>query len=303
MELELNQTKQGNNRTLLSHKMTNEPIATVDHYKWGAEVEWHPDFKLLHPVLHDNLIHNSYRTGSNIAGGRPLYRNVQDAAKSVQKRAKEVYDDKLRPDPVKTSYVGISDQKNSYGHDSKLHHWNVHDDETGEVIGRISSRETPDKIQGNSTATGKIFKQYVDKHGISDEVLTAANKKHPGESLENIMHRMRYIQDNKGKEPRFIGDVSSRQASNNIYKTKLQPEEASNAYEEVLKKKLGDKFTFTRHSPTTFMAHKPAEDENSSSETHHIISLPGELHHVVSTADHPNHPGAKKNSNIIESKS
>ena len=302
MDVEIKQEKNNDGSVTLSHKLTNEPIAIVRPAKRGykknsVDVEWHPDFKLIHN-LGSSLLHGNYSGGER---GAAHHESLSSASARVSGIAQSIYNEQLKPDPVKTSYAGEDVEKDNYGTERKIHKWNVHDDD-GEIIGKIHSYEGPNTIHANQQVSGKLFQDYANKHNISSDVIESANKKHSGNTLEHIMNRFRYIQDKKGKEPRFIGTERSKDASNDVYKTKLQPEEASKAYEDVLKKKLGERFTFTRHSPTAFMAHKPASGVYDSSETHHIISMPGELHHVVSRADHPEYSGAKKNTNIIESK-
>jgi hypothetical protein len=107
--------------------------------------------------------------------------------------------------------------------------------------------------------------------------------------------------DNREKEPRFIGTTKSKSAEMNVFKTKMNPEDASKSYEDHLKTKLGSGFTFARHSPTAFSAHKAAQSEYDSGYTHHIVSVPGEIHHMSATTSHPDYQYGEKNKQVVES--
>jgi hypothetical protein len=175
----------------------------------------------------------------------------------------------------------------------------MHDDD-GEHIGNVTSKQGPDTIHKDTPVRITWKKEYLDKNSVPDPVKEAAAKKHPGDNLNTTLKRVKYILDNKSKEPRFIGTQSADRAGVNLFKTKLDPEEASTAYEEHLRKKLTPSHIFTRHSPTSFSIIKPAEGRYDNSTQHHVISMPGELHHITASVSHPEYSG-KKNSEIVES--
>lgn len=302
MDFDTKTEKQADGTTVVSHKLTGMPIAIVrpDGYKKnGVKVEWHPDFKLLHPEIDSNLLTRNYSSLSS-KYDRNSHDSLSSAVSSSGNKAKNIINGNYEKDPVKTEYEGESPNVTP-GEENYKHKYRLFDDE-GERIGSIRSVHAPHEIHPDSPARLKLLKGYVEENGISKDTLESSQKKHPGSSLQNVMNRARYVLDNKHKEPRFIGTTKAKEAESNNYKTKLEPEEASKAYEDVLRKKLGDKFEFTRHSPTAFMAHKPADSIYGSSETHHVISLPGELQHIKSHTDHPNYEYATKNTNVVESK-
>ena len=141
----------------------------------------------------------------------------------------------------------------------------------------------------------------MEKNPISDAVKESATKKHGKTDLDSSMHRLRYMIDNRDKEPRFIGTTKSKSAEMNVFKTKMNPEDASKAYEEHLKSTFDSRYTFARHSPTVFSVHKQAVSEYDTSTTHHIISVPGEIHHMSATTSHPSYQYGEKNKQIVES--
>ena len=285
---------------LLKHKETNEPIAILNpahSYGRGKAVnaEWHPDFKLTHPEINDNILHH------NITGNQ--YRDYDynkfdnlDAAKNrIGFLAKQFKTGEYKKDPVKVKYRG--EEKEG---DTTKHIYDMYDDE-GNQFGHISAKRGPDSIHPNADAIAHWNDDYRKNFNISDATKEAAQKKHGGNQLESVLRRARYLLDNKDKEPRFIGTQQSNKAVTNVYKTKLQPEEASKAYEDALRKSKGEEYQFTRHSPTAFTMHRPARSVHDSSENHTITSFPGELHHTAYVLDHPDYQYGKKNTNIVES--
>lgn len=295
MEYELTAHKLDNNTHLVKNKHTNEPIAILKkqggYSKNEVTAEWHPDYKLLHPETHENLLTRNFaKPFDSVAAA------VNSLTYSSEKYAKG---DEPTHDPVKTVYAGEFDSKNQYDEPTVAHKWHVHDDD-GKHIASITSFHGPNEIHKDSHVNVGWVKSFSD--AVPESVKEASAKKYAEKNLEHALHRIRYQIDNKGKEPRFIGSQASKSSSNKTFKTKLSPDEASNAYEEHLKKKLGTDAVFTRHSPTVFSVHKPATSVYSSAEQHHVISMPGELHHVQSSFDHPEYmSSSNKNSQIIES--
>lgn len=294
MEYELTSQKLDNNTHLVKNKHTNEPVAILKKRGgYGKEVtaEWHPDYKLLHPETHENLLTRNFAKPYDSVTAA-----VSNLTYSTQKYA---YGNEPVHDPVKTRYAGDFDSKNQYDEPKKAHKWHVLDDD-GKHIASITSFHGPNQLHKDSAVNVAWVKTFSDS--VPESVKEAAAKKYSGQHLEPTLHRIRYQLDNKGKEPRFIGSQASKSSSNKTFKTKLSPDEASNAYEEHLKTKLGSDAVFTRHSPTVFSVYKPAASVYNSAEQHHVISMPGELHHVHSSFDHPEYmSSSNKNSQIIES--
>ena len=295
MEYELTSQKIDDNTSLVKNKHTNEPVAVLTKSKNSyprnqVSAQWHPDFKLLHPEAHENLTTRNF--------GKPFDSASDAVAQLTNKSRPYVTGSKTPKDPVKTEYQGTVPAKNSYGEDTTLHKWHIHDDD-GKVIGSITSSHGPDTIHSESPV--KIGITSSTMASIPDSVKEAAGKKYPSESLSHGMARFRYMLDNKGKEPRFIGTQASKDSRADIFKTKLNPEESSKAYEDHLRTIHKDGYTFTRHSPVSFSAFKPANSVYGEAHQHHVISMPGEVHHIYSRMSHPDYASGTRNSQIIES--
>jgi hypothetical protein len=215
------------------------------------------------------------------------------------KSAKFARGEGVDQDPIKTHYIGTEEQNDGYGGKKVAHKWHMFDGE--DQIGTMSSFDDPNKIHRGSTVKMTWNKEYLEKKPISDAVKESATKKHGKTDLESSMHRLRYMIDNREKEPRFIGTTKSKSAEMNVFKTKMNPEDASKAYEEHLKSTFDSRYTFARHSPTVFSVHKQAVSEYDNSTTHHIISVPGEIHHMSATTSHPSYQYGEKNTQIVES--
>lgn len=293
MEYDLVSQKLDQNNHLVKNKVTNEPVAFLEKRasryggKGTVHATWHPDYKLLHPEIHDNLITRNFE--------KP-YESVTDAVSGITYKTRpHAYGRNVPKDPIKTKYIGVAERGGE-----TAHNWSMHDD-NGEHIGNLTSAHGPEEIHRESPVKVTWKKEYLDKNTIPDSVKEAAAKKHTGDKLESTLSRVRYMLDNKNKEPRFIGTQTSDKSEIKMFKTKLAPEDASAAYEEHLQKKLGRSYKFTRHSPTSFSAVKPADSIYSNTSHHHIISLPGELHHITSHTSHPEYYSAKKNAEIVES--
>lgn len=295
MEYELTSQKIDDNTNLVKNKHTNEPVAILTKVKNSyprnkVSAEWHPDFKLLHPEAHENLISRNFTKH---------FDSASDAVFQLDNKSRPyITGSNIPKDPVKTEYQGTVPAKTSHGEDTTAHKWHIHDDD-GKVIGSITSSQGPDKIHSESPV--KIGITSSTMASIPDSVKEAAGKKYPSDSLAHGMARFRYMLDNKGKEPRFIGTQASKDSRVNVFKTKLNPEDASKAYEDHLRTIHKDGYTFTRHSPISFSVSKPADGVYSDSHQHHVIAMPGEIHHVYSRMSHPDYGGATKNSQIIES--
>lgn len=295
MEYELTAQKLDNNTHLVKNKHTNEPVAILKkrggYSKNEVTAEWHPDYKLLHPDTHENLLSRNF--------AKPFDSVTAAVSSLTYDSEKYAKGEEQTRDPVKTVYAGEFNTKNKYDEPIVAHKWHVHDDE-GNHIASITSLHGPNKIHKGSQVNVGWVKSFADV--VPQSVKEAAEKKYNGNTLEHALSRIRYQIDNKGKEPRFIGSQASKSSSNKTFKTKLSPDEASTAYEEHLKRKLGSDTIFTRHSPTVFSAHKPATSMYGSAEQHHVIAMPGELHHVYSSFDHPGYTStSNKNSEIVES--
>ena len=297
MDYELTTQKQKDGSHLVKNKLTNEPVAILTKPKYAyranaVEAEWHPDFKLLHPEVSDNLLHRNF--------GK-TFDSVSDALNNITNKSESfVRGHGFEVDTIKTKYIGQTQVTNSYGSKRPGHAWHMFDGD--EHIGTMTSEADPNTIHRDSPVHMTWNSEYLEKNIIPDSVKEAARKKHPEGDLASSMHRIRYMIDNKQKEPRFIGTTKSTNAELNVFKTKLSPEEASKAYEEHMRNSPAYRDrSFVRHSPVAFMAHSQARGEYGSSYTDHVISLPGEIHHMTATSSHPNYEYGKKNTSIIES--
>lgn len=291
--------KQKDGTYILKHKETGEPIAILTpSYRYGSaravEGSWHPDFKLTHPEIEDNILQRNL-SGGNMSRHLNRFDSLEHAKNRIGHLAKQFKTGNYDKDPVKVKYTG----EEQIG-DEKFHKFDLHDDD-GEKFGHFHTKDSPDKIHPDSDVKAHWDDEYRSRSNISDTTKEAAKNKFPGTGLNSTLNRARYLLDNKDKEPRFIGTQQSVRASTNVYKTKLQPEEASKAYEDALRKSKGEEYQFTRHSPTAFTMHRPAGSVHDSSENHTITSFPGELHHTAYVLDHPDYQYGKKNTNIVES--
>lgn len=305
MDFETSTEKTADGHTLVKNKHTNEPIAILKNagsYKKNAvTAEWHPDFKLIHPEVEENLLHR------NISPRQSKTLENMAAAKShITSIADDIAGGRIKSDPVKSTYAGPEDVESRYGM-IKHHNYNIQDDE-GNHVGRFIATHGPNEITAHGTdAQAGLDKKYLEHHNISQGILDAAKQKHPGDNLLSAMHRVRYILDNKNKEPRFIGSETAKVARTEIYKHKMDPAAASSAYEDALKKNSEKsaeqvKPIITRHSPTAFTMHVPITDSKySTGQTHTVMSLPGEIHHSYYETSHPDYSGKKANNNVIES--
>lgn len=296
MDYGLTTQKQKDGSHLVKNKLTNEPVAILTKPKYAykanaVQAEWHPDFKLLHPEVSENLLHRNFdRT----------YDSANQAVDAITgKSAKFARGEGVDQDPIKTHYIGTEEQDDGYGGKRVAHKWHMFDGE--DRIGTMTSFDDPNKIHRGSAVKMAWNKEYLEKNPISDAVKESATKKHGKTDLESSMHRLRYMIDNREKEPRFIGTTKSKSAEMNVFKTKMNPEDASKAYEEHLKSTFDSRYTFARHSPTVFSVHKQAVSKYDNSTTHHIISVPGEIHHMTATTSHPDYEYAEKNKQIVES--
>jgi hypothetical protein len=297
MEYELVAQKVNPTTHVVKNRHTNEPVAILTKPKNSynrneVAAVWHPDYKLLHPEVHDNLLTRNF--GKN-------FDNMTNAVSQLTYQSKPyAFGTGKVMDPVKSQYVGEVDGiPGPYGDTKKGHKWNIHDDD-GNHIASMTALHSPNEIHRDSSVNLTWNKGYYD--AVPDTVKESASKKHPGKELSNTLNRVRYVIDNKGREPRFIGTYKDPSSKTKVFKTKLTPEEASAAYEEHLKTRLKS-HTFSRHSPTVFSATKPADGVYGSSSQHHVLSLPGEIHHIESSFNHPDYDGstAKKNTEVVES--
>ena len=296
MDYGLTTQKQKDGSHLVKNKLTNEPVAILTKPKYAykanaVQAEWHPDFKLLHPEVSENLFHRNFdRT----------YDSASQAVDAITgKSEKFARGEGVDRDPIKTHYIGTEELDYGYGGKKVAHKWHMFDGEN--QIGTMTSFDDPNKIHRGSDVKMAWNKEYLEKNPISDAVKESATKKHGKTDLDSSMHRLRYMIDNREKEPRFIGTTKSKSAEMNVFKTKMNPEDASKAYEEHLKSTFDSRYTFARHSPTVFSVHKQAVSEYDTSTTHHIISVPGEIHHMSATTSHPSYQYGEKNKQIVES--
>ena len=296
MDYGLTTQKQKDGSHLVKNKLTNEPVAILTKPKYAykanaVQAEWHPDFKLLHPEVSENLFHRNFdRT----------YDSASQAVDAITgKSEKFARGEGIDKDPIKTHYIGTEEQDDGYGGKRAVHKWHMFDGE--DRIGTMTSFDDPNKIHRGSDVKMAWNKEYLEKNPISDAVKESATKKHGKADLESSMHRLRYMIDNREKEPRFIGTTKSKSAEMNVFKTKMNPEDASKAYEEHLKSTFDSRYTFARHSPTMFSVHIQAVSEYDTSTPHDIISVPGEIHHMSATTSHPSYQYGEKNKQIVES--
>lgn len=302
MEYKLTAHKLSPNTHLIKNKITNQPVAVLTAHKdsWGGRVhysiDWHPSFKQTYPEVDQNLLTRNFTVKpQGVPSGVDHVTRVSEYIVTGQHNSSEY------KDPIKVKYAGVfSDPKNEK---VKIHKWRVLDDDSGETAAHITSRVGPDQINAQSEVDVTLMSDYLNKYNIGEHTRDAASKRHSGRNLRTAMYRVRYLMDNKSKEPRFIGSVTDASGST-IYKTKLEPEHASSAFETHLKNQMSrtpdSKYTFTRHSPTMFSIDVPNTSLYSQRVMHHVTATPGELHHIVTRFGHPDHSSSKSNS-VVES--
>lgn len=299
MEYELTSKKLDDGTTLVKNKHTNQPVAFLSKYRHGSanavKAEWHPDFRLMHPEAHENILTRNF----------PRHFESTSAAVSElsTQSAPYVKGQGILKDPIKTRYAGATEGEDNYGDKVLTHKWHMHDPE-GNRIGTLSSRYSPSIIHRDTPVKIALKQDVIDS--IPDSVKESASKRFPGDSVEKSLHRVRYMIDNKNKEPRFIGTQTSKDSSYKVFKTKLSPEDASKVYEEHMRSThaashISNPYTYTRHSPVSFTAMRPADSKYGTGTIHHVISMPGELHHTTASMAHRDYEHAPKNSEIVES--
>ena len=117
MEYELTAHKLDNNTHLVKNKHTNEPVAILKkrggYSKNEVTAEWHPDYKLLHPETHENLLTRNFAKPFNSVAAA-----VSGLTYDSQKYA---MGGEPTHDPVKTVYAGEFDSKNQYDEPTVAH--------------------------------------------------------------------------------------------------------------------------------------------------------------------------------------
>ena len=299
MDYELTSKKLDDGTTLVKNKHTNQPVAFLSKYKHGSanavKAEWHPDFKLMHPETHENLVTRNFPKHFDSASAA-VSSLTSDSRPYVEGQG-------VHTDPLKTKYIGATEGVNDYGEKTVTHNWHLHDQE-GNRVGTLSSRYGPEVIHRQTPVRIGLKKDVNDS--IPDSVKESASKRFPGDDVASSLHRVRYMIDNKNKEPRFIGTQAAKDSSYKVFKTKLSPEDASKAYEEHMRSTHAASpsttpYTYTRHSPISFTAMRAADSKYGSGTIHHVISMPGELHHTTAHMAHRDYEHAPKNAEIVES--
>ena len=219
LDYETQAQKREDGSYLIKHKETGEPIAIVNK-GYGKKVtgEWHPDFKLTHPEINDNILHSNMNSGqSESAYNRNSFDSLDSAKHRIGFLAKQFKTGEYKKDPVKVQYRGEEKEV-----DKTKHLYDMLDDE-GQKFGTLKTEHSPKDVHAGSRVDATWDDEYRKNTNISDTTKEAAQKKHGGSDLESVLYRARYLLDNKDKEPRFIGTQQSDRAMTNVYKNKMKP--------------------------------------------------------------------------------
>lgn len=284
----------GDDTILYYNAHTNDPIAVVKRKKsiYGTKDiytgVWHPDVKLMYP------------DAEHFVNMLPL--DDADSAKTASARIEGAYERLLsgkHRDPLQTKFVGEI-TKSVDGVDKTYHQYHVFDNENNHFATlnidkkRISSIPTDDTFARNGA--------FLEFHGKkpSLEQFTVLNTKNPSNNPVSLLKRAAHWLKVKDSEPSFIG---SHQTNNTqVFKTKLDPEKAIDAYVNAIKETgKYNNHTFQKVSPTMVIANKPARYEYEVPRKEIIDSgTAGELHHHTLEMPASNHYTAKQLNQVID---
>ena len=162
MDYGLTTQKQKDGSHLVKNKLTNEPVAILTKPKYAYKVndvqaKWHPDFKLLHPEVSENLLHRNFdRT----------YDSTSQAVSVITGKSQQfARGEGIDKDPIKTHYIGTEEQDDGYGGKKVAHKWHMFDGENR--IGTMTSFDDPNKIHRGSAVKMTWNKEYLEKNPIS----------------------------------------------------------------------------------------------------------------------------------------
>ena len=139
--------------------------------------------------------------------------------------------------------------------------------------------------------------EYVGDKPTADHI-ERMHAKHPGHDPISMMKRVDYWNKNKEQEPSFVGQYTA--GNHQVYKTKLNPEQAATKFMEHLKSKHADT-EFKQLSPTHIVGIKQSGGAYNPG-VHHFVdtSEPGVVRHIKTEMVNPDHYSAKKLSTVIE---
>lgn len=300
MTIELKEKKIDDTMSVYHDALTNDPVA-ISKKQLNAKlhtISWHPVFRQMYPESSDLVNMN---VGMNIK---------HDKVKSHIITKYEKMLDNPKRDPLKTVYAGRAERltHNPVNPDktAEFDEFHVHDNDKHVATISVARHLTPmigvdpDVFRHHVSdyQNEKTQLTFVGEHP-SKEKFELSQKKHPGHDPISLMYQVKHWLDNKDREPSFVGSHSSPNLK--IFKTRLQPEEASSKYMEHLQKHPKyAQHTFSRVAPTVFYA---MQSHGISGEgTHEVIdtSQPGIVHHSHIRTFTKDHYNSKPLNEIIE---
>lgn len=302
MAIELKEKKVNDDVSVYHDALTNDAVAISNSYGHGGKmrsVTWHPAFRQMYPETNDLVNMN---IANNIKSDQVKYRIIAKYEKIL---------DKPNRDPLKVIAAGRAERKT---HDpvnpektALFDEFHLHDADD-KHIATISVAKNLTPYIG---VDPDVFKHYSADHQgertqltfvgehPSAEKFELSRKKHPGHDPISLMNQVKHWLDNRDKEPNFVGSHSSPNLK--VFKTRLQPEEASQKYMEHLQKHQSYKMhSFSRVAPTVFYAMRPTG--TSGQGKHEVIdtSQPGIVHHMYIDTFAKDHYHTKPLNEVIE---
>lgn len=311
MSIELRIKKIDDKNSVISDALTTDPVAVVKQVPsmfYGKKkfvAHWHPAIKHMYPEETSSFSH------MNLSDA--------DSATQMMSRVNGSYERLMsgKKDPMKTSFVGtVQRQYNNYDAPVEFNHYHVHDDKGEAVASLYVNKELMPYVGDDDTAfrppqypeDPNYRHAFVEYHGTQPteqqhEILT---KKNIGYDPITLLRQVKHWHELKDKEPKFVGSHSSSSGNgaHYVYTTKLKPEAAADEYMKHLKGLNGyQNHTFTKVTPTMFIAKKAApEDRYSSGGSHEVIDTSDEgiVNHMITKIYHKNSSDTKRLNAVIE---
>lgn len=304
MAIELKEKKVNDDVSVYHDALTNDPVAIASRHGHGGKfhsIAWHPAFRQMYPETNDLVNMN---VGNNVKSDQVKNTIITKYSKIL---------DKPKRDPLKVVYAGKAERPTHDPVDAtktaEFDEFHLHDDD-GKHIATISVA-AKNKLMQYIGVDPDVFKHYSADHQgertqltfvgehPSAEKFELSRKKHPGHDPIALMYQVRHWLDNKDREPNFVGSHSSPNLK--VFKTRLQPEEASQKYMQHLQNHQSYKMhSFSRVAPTVFYAMRPTGISGQGK--HEVIdtSQPGIVHHVYIDTFAQDHYHTKPLNEVIE---
>lgn len=302
MAIELKEKKISDDMSTFHDALTNDPIAISTRNGHGGKVHrvaWHPVFRQMYPETNDLVNMN---IGSNVKSDQVKNTIITKYEKMLNKPRR----DPLKVVPAGTAERPTNDPVNTEK-TAEFNEFHLHDGD-GKHIATIGVAKQltpyigvdPDVFTHYSEAHQgeKTQLTFVGEHPTAEK-FELSRKKHPGHDPIVLMHQVKHWLDNRDREPNFVGSHSSPNLK--VYKTRLQPEEASQKYMEHLQKHVGyQQHSFSRVAPTVFYAMRSAGPSGQGK--HEVIdtSQPGVVHHMQIDTFARDHYHSKPLNEVIE---